>query len=60
MGLISWRRRPLVEERSDPVLSMNDWVSLLTQFSFNGVQYTVPTTTQEELGEHYGLVARSA
>jgi hypothetical protein len=60
MGLISWRRRPLAEERSDPVLSMNDWVSLLTQFSFNGVQYTVPTTTQEELGEHYGLVARSA
>ena len=36
------------EERADPGLSMGDWLNMLTQFSFNGINYTLPGAKQED------------
>jgi HK97 family phage portal protein len=36
------------EERADPSLSMGDWLNMLTSFSFNGINYTLPGAKQED------------
>jgi hypothetical protein len=49
-------------ERSgyDSALSFDDWVGLVTQFSFNGVQYTQPGQTTEDIGPAFISTARAA
>jgi phage portal protein BeeE len=60
MSLI--RRRPSVEvvEREDPSLSLAAWAELLNAFSYSGISYTLPGSTQEEIGAQFVSAARSA
>ena len=63
MGLIPWRKPAVqVEERgsNDPILGFTDYLNLITQFGYNGVQYATPTQSQEEIGPVYTSVARAA
>jgi hypothetical protein len=60
MSLI--RRRPSVGvvEREDPSLSLAAWAELLNAFSYSGISYTLPGSTQEEIGAQFVSAARSA
>ncbi|HET6638596.1 MAG TPA: phage portal protein [Gemmatimonadota bacterium] len=60
MNLIPWRKPPAELERSDPVLSFNDWAEFVTSFSFQGINYTLPGAKQEDLDGRFPLMARSA
>lgn len=51
-------RRP-VAERSDPVLSFDDWANLIQSFSFQGVNYTLPGSRQEDIGSSFTMMARA-
>jgi phage portal protein BeeE len=43
------------EQRADPALSLQAYYEWLTSFSFNGVQYTLPGATQEEIHDYTSL-----
>jgi len=60
VGLIDLFRGPKPEvERSTPQsLSFNDWAEMISSFSFNGVNYTLPGATQEDIGSSYSGLAR--
>ena len=64
MGLstaISRIRQEIAQpERDDPIISFDEWARLITQFTFQGVNYTVPTQTQEQLDSTYPIMARAA
>ncbi len=63
MNLLPWRKKAeLAEERSsaDPLISMADYLGLLQQFSFQGVSYTLPGSSQEEVSGAYRSLARYA
>lgn len=47
------------ESRADPALSLQQYVQMLTSFSFNGVSYTLPGSTQEEIRD-FQTYARGA
>lgn len=42
--------------RSDPALSLQGYIDLLTSFNFNGVSYTMPGDSQEEIRDFTSLV----
>jgi phage portal protein BeeE len=44
------------ESRSDPALSLQTYVDWLTSFSFNGVNFTLPGSEQEEIRDYTSLV----
>jgi hypothetical protein len=58
VNLVPWRKPQ--EERSDPLVSLDQWASWLSSFSYNGVRYTMPGAKQEEIGASYAALARSA
>jgi hypothetical protein len=58
MNLVPWRKPP--EERSESALSMEQWVSMLTSFSYNGLRYTMPGAKQEQIGAGYASLAAAA
>lgn len=49
------------EARSaDPLLSIDEWVDMISSFSYNGVRYSLPGAKQEEIGATYeGLASRA-
>ena len=53
-SLIPFRRKE--GSRADLALSLQSYIELLTSFSFNGVQYTMPGADQEEVRDFGGLV----
>jgi phage portal protein BeeE len=55
MRLSLRRRRELVEQRVDPALSVQSFYELLTSFSYNGVQYTLPGDKQEQIQDYQSL-----
>lgn len=62
MRLLPWRKPPgaeVVSARSDPVLSMDDFAALMT-FAFQGVQYTVQSSPQEDVGGSFRMLNRGA
>jgi hypothetical protein len=59
--LVPWRRRSGVElKRADPSIGLEAYIGLLTQFSYNGVQYTLPGAQQEEIGPQFMTLSRAA
>jgi phage portal protein BeeE len=50
-----FRRRSELEQRVDPALSLQAYYELLTTFSYNGVQYTLPGDKQEEIHDYQSL-----
>ena len=48
------------EERAQNQLSFDAYMQLLNSFSFNGVTYTLPNATQEEIGGNFAGLARNA
>lgn len=42
-------------ERTDPALSLQSWIEILNSFSYNGVSYTMPGATQEEIHDYTSL-----
>lgn len=48
------------EERADGLLSIDQYLGLLTQFSYQGVQYTLPGAQQEEIGGGFEMATRMA
>jgi phage portal protein BeeE len=44
------------ESRSDPALSLQQYIQMLTGFSFNGVSYTLPGDDEEEIRDYSTLV----
>ena len=36
------------EERADAGISMGQWLDMITNFSFNGINYTLPGAKQED------------
>lgn len=50
----------LPERTSMPPVSLSDWQAMFDQFTFNGLSYTYPTSTQEDIGWEYASLARSA
>lgn len=62
MGVVDlFRRKPSTEvvERSSPLsLAFDDWMSVISSFSFQGVNYTLPGATQEDIGGSYSGLAR--
>src|SRR5215471_13719826 len=47
--------RPELEQRVDPALSLQAYYELLTTFSYQGVQYTLPGDRQEEIRDYQSL-----
>jgi len=45
---------------NDALLSFDEFVGLVTQFGFNGVQYTTPATAQEQIAPAFAAMARFA
>jgi len=43
------------EQRADPALSLQGWLEMLTSFSYNGVQYTLPGAKEEEVADYTSL-----
>ena len=61
MNLPSLRRKPAVEQRSQPTIGFQEWVDLVSNaFLYNGLQYTVPGASQEEIGATFAGLAQSA
>ena len=61
MGVLDVFRRPRVEvvERSTPyALSFDEWAGLISSFAFNGVNYTLPGSAQENIGASFTGLAR--
>jgi phage portal protein BeeE len=46
--------------RSDPVLSFSDWADFLTQFTHNGINYTLPGAKQEDIAGNFTQMSRGA
>ena len=44
------------ESRSDPALSLQSYIDLVTSFTFNGVNYTLPGAKEEEIRDFTGLI----
>ena len=59
MNLTPWRK-PQIEERSESPLSFDEWVSMISSFSYAGVRYTLPGAKQEEIGGNYSSLAQAA
>ena len=57
--LTRWLLGGQVEERAN-TLSVDQWAELLQTFSYNGVQYTLPNATQEDIGAGLQNAARGA
>jgi hypothetical protein len=47
-------------ERSDPFVSLQEWAGMLTQFAYNGSQYTVVGQSQEDIAPNYSGIAQLA
>lgn len=45
---------------NDPYLSMDGWAAMFNAFAYNGVQYTLPGATQEDIGSGLSSTARLA
>jgi phage portal protein BeeE len=60
MGLIDLFRAPPKAElvRSDSVVSFDDWAGFLASFQFSGVNYTLPGSSQEDIGSSFTGMAR--
>src|SRR5574337_1653504 len=54
------RQELVPQERDDPTISFDEWARLITQFTFQGVNYTIPTQTQEKLDATFPIMARAA
>jgi HK97 family phage portal protein len=60
-GLVRWLGYGEPElQRNDPSLSFDEWGRLLTSFAFNGVNYTLPTQSQEPIDPYFPVMARLA
>lgn len=59
MKLTPWRK-PQLAERSDPLISVDQWIDMLTSFSYQNVRYTLPGAAQEEIGGTFRSLAQSA
>lgn len=46
--------------RSDSVITIDQWVEMLTQFSYQGMRYTLPGAAQEEIGTSYRSLGSGA
>ncbi|MEN3337588.1 MAG: hypothetical protein V7647_1264 [Acidobacteriota bacterium] len=53
-------RKPAEMTRSDASLSFDEFVGLITQFGYNGVQYTQPAQSQEDIAPQFAALARAA
>jgi len=51
---------PAVVERSSYSMAFDEWSGLVSSFGFNGVQYTLPGATQEDIGSSFAGLARGA
>jgi len=47
-------------ERDAPFISVDQWVDLVTQFSYQGVNYSVPNQPQEQIGGNFASLASQA
>lgn len=59
MNLTPWKRQE-AERSLQPAMSIDSWAELLSQFSFNGVQYAVPNQPQEQIAGNYASLAAQA
>ncbi len=59
MGFLDIFRGPQVEER-DAAIGFDDWISILGQFQFGGVNYTLGGDKQEDVGGSFTAMARGA
>jgi hypothetical protein len=55
-----FRREAVEAERSAPVLSFNDYLGILNSFSFNGTNYSLNGSPQEEINGNFVSMARGA
>jgi hypothetical protein len=54
-------RRSAEPERSEqPAISFNDWLELMQSFSYQGVNYTLPGATQEQIGANFTGLTKQA
>lgn len=54
-------RRRVESERSDqPALGFNEWIELVNSFSYQGVNYTLPGSSQETIGGNFSSLTRQA
>jgi hypothetical protein len=64
VNLLPWRRKPEpvaeVVERDAFPLAFNDFLGMLQQFGYQGLQYTLPSASQEEIGGTYQTLAQLA
>ena len=51
---------PQERDVTDPVVGFDYWAQLLTQFTFQGVNYTLPTQTQENIDSTFPIMSRLA
>jgi hypothetical protein len=53
-------RRKQDIERADPFISLQEWAGLLTQFAYQGSQFTIVGQSQEEIAPNYSGIAQLA
>jgi hypothetical protein len=53
-------RRKQDIERADPFISLQEWAGMLTQFAYQGSQYTIVGQSQEEIAPNYSGIAQLA
>lgn len=60
MRLLPAIRRKQEVERSDPLVSLEEWAAAWTQFAYNGSVYTVTGQSQEEIAPNFTGIAQLA
>jgi phage portal protein BeeE len=55
-----WQHETLPERTDMPGLSLDAYMNLLQSFSFQGLNYSYPANTQEEIGWEFASLANSA